>query len=303
MKRKSLTIILITIFSVILWVFVSLDEDYRTIIKSKIKITHLPEGYAVGYESVDEAAFTVKGEGFNLVKFSWGNVDDFEISAKNGKGVRQSYLRDDLEQNIWLSSAGQILEIFPEKVDFFVDRVTRKTVILKPDVKLKFRENYGLVSDISFSPDSVEISGPESLIRDIDEVETVYQEFANLEKDVSTLIPIVKKDNINYNINGCSVNFEVQKIVDKNFGKVIVETKNVSPGRELMLLPGSVDIVLRGGIKKLSSMSNEDISVSVDFREAIKDTVGTLKPEITVPGYVTIVDYQPHRLEYIIKHN
>jgi hypothetical protein len=301
MKRKSLTIIFITIFSIILWVFVSLDEEYRTVVKSNIRFTHLPDGYSVGYESTNEVALTLKGEGFNLAKLSWGTVDDYEISAKNEKGIRHAYLREELEQNLWLSSSGQVLEIYPEKVDFLVDKIMYKLVPVKLDIKLNFKESYGLVSGIQYSPDSIVISGPGTIIDMVDAVKTEKYEFKNLEKDYTLSLPFEKKDKTEYSKTGCTVSFAVQKIVDKNFDNLRVSTMNVYKGRELMLLPETINLVLRGGIKNLSSMDNDDISVTVNYQDALTDTVGTLKPEITVPEYTMIVDYQPHRLEYIIK--
>mgnify|MGYP001199948065 CR=1 FL=1 len=59
MKRKSLTIIFVSLFSVILWVYVSLADEYRAVVKAKVKFIHLPEGFAVGYNSTDGTDFNL----------------------------------------------------------------------------------------------------------------------------------------------------------------------------------------------------------------------------------------------------
>ncbi|NLT52566.1 MAG: YbbR-like domain-containing protein [Ignavibacteria bacterium] len=301
MKRKSLTIIFVSLFSVILWVYVSLADEYRAVVKAKVKFIHLPEGFAVGYKSSDEIDFTIKGRGIKLVKQIWSNTGDYEISAKNEIGMKHAYIRNELDQNIWLTSTGQILEIYPEKIDYYVDRIVKKTVKVKTDIKLNFREGYGLASDVFYFPDSIRISGPETLVQIIDEVKTERLELKNLEKDYSIFLPIIMEQGISYEFNGCSVNFEVQKIVDKKFDKILVKVTNSPAGKELMLLPGTLEITLRGGIKKLASMKDTDIAAEINFSAAIYDTLGTLKPVIKVPDYVTVIDYQPRRLDYIIK--
>ena len=122
-----------------------------------------------------------------------------------------------------------------------------------------------------------------------------------MEQEEILNLQLEDKQYVQLSLNECEANFGVQKIVDKTFTDLVVNTNNIPSRYELILSPTKIDLTLRGGINLLSKMKNNDITVYVDFVQAINDTNGFVEPQIHIPEFTSIIDLKPKRLEYIIK--
>lgn len=301
MKSKIISIIFISFFSIVLWVFVSLSEEYFTSLNFPVKISGIAENKSLSSQSVDEVQLNLKGQGWQLAQLTFGLSPDFIINSRNNIGTQTVTLKNEIESNAWLSSNIQVLSINPEKINFSVENITRKKVEIEPDVDLEFKPNYGLVSDISVSPDSVIISGPESLLSKIEKVFTEKKELTDIDRNVLESISLQKINFVEISQEQTALKFDVQKIVDKTFENILVEIRGVPASRQLVLYPAKVDIVLRGGINLLGKLNSSDLKAYVYFSQALSDTSGGIEPYFEIPAFTTIINKIPGKLEYIIK--
>jgi len=67
MKKNLYAIFLSLAFSVILWVSVSLSNDYNTNLQLPIKFFNVPEGYVATSPSSEKINVKVRGKGWNLI--------------------------------------------------------------------------------------------------------------------------------------------------------------------------------------------------------------------------------------------
>lgn len=301
MKSRIATIIFITIFSILLWVFVSFSNDYSTTIKVPIAVTNVPEGYSVSGISNKSVTLGIKGEGWQVAQLSFGIDHELFIQADEDVKEHTVSLRNAVEQNSWLPTSLEINLIEPEFVTYSLEKSTRKKLKVVPDITLEFKPGYGLVSPVEISPDSIVVTGPRSLLRSLDSVKTTDFVISDLEKNADVLVPLQIIDNVEFEINQIGMSFDVQKIVDKTFENVPVKTIAVPPSRELSVYPGNVDITLRGGINFLGRLSNAALSAYVNYRQALEDTTGSIIPHVDFPENTSLVNVKPNKLEYIIK--
>ncbi|MFA8341933.1 MAG: CdaR family protein [Rhodothermaceae bacterium] len=301
MKRKGITIILIALFATILWGFVSLSEEYFYKIKAKIRFVDLPEGYDIASVTSDEIEISLRGKGMDLFAITLGPDRTFNIPLDATSEEQQIALKNMLDYNTWLSSNLQIDEFSPANLKFKLDQISSKLVPVDPNLLINYKEGSGLTSEIEITPDSVLVTGPKSIIEKISKVETNLKEFEDIDGIINEKITLKKIDKVQFDKNELNINFEAQQIVDKVFRSIPVETQGVPKSRELQLFPGRVDVVLRGGIKILGALSEEELSAYVNFRQALIDTTGSLEPRINIPNHTIFIRSIPNRLEYIIK--
>ncbi|KAB2846631.1 MAG: hypothetical protein F9K45_01445 [Melioribacteraceae bacterium] len=278
-----------------------MSEEYFATLKFPVKIAGIAENKSLSSQSVDEVQLNLKGQGWQLAQLTFGLSPDFIINSKNNLGEQTVPLRNEIESNSWLSSSIQVLSINPEKIIFNIENITQKKVKIEPDIDLEFKPNYGLVSDIIVSPDSVIIRGPESLITKIGKVFTEKKEFKDSDRNVLESISLEKINFVEMSQEQTAIKFDVQKIVDKTFENILVEILGVPASRQLVLYPAKVDIVLRGGINLLGKLNSSDIRAYVYFSQAISDTSGGIVPYFEIPAFTAIIDKIPNKLEYIIK--
>ena len=195
----------------------------------------------------------------------------------------------------------EIVEIFPESVEFTLEKLGTKKVRIEPNVEVNSKPGYDLVTRIFLNPDSVEITGAKSVVENINSVKTEFKEFDLAEDKVSEPINLETHEELHYSIQQTQVEFDVQKIVDKTFENIPVYTIHVPATQQLILTPPALKVVLRGGINLLGKLTNEDIYLYVTYKEALTDTVGSIEPHAEIPEYTTLIDIKPHRIGYIIK--
>ena len=301
MKSKIISIIFITFFSIVLWVFVSLSGEYFATLKFPVKVSGIEENKSLANQSIKEVQLNLKGQGWQLAQLTFGLSPDFVVNSKKNFGEQTVSFKDQVEENPWLSSNLQVLGIEPEKINFSVENITHKKVKIEPKINLDFKPNYGLVSDIVLSPDSVTITGPETIVSKIEKVFTEEKDFAVADRNIIASIPLQKINFIETSLEQTVIKFNVQKIVDKTFESILVEIRGVPSSRQLLLFPVKIDVVLRGGINLLGKLNSSDIKAYVDFSQALNDTLGGIEPYFEIPPFTTIIDKKPGKLEYIIK--
>lgn len=301
MKPNLTTIILSTVFAILLWVFVSFSDEYTTTITVPIKFSNFKEGYTIQYQSDTDVSLTLKGEGWVLAQITMGPKNKFEISTESKIGKQKIHLNEAFSNNPWLTSSVQIVRVNPSQIDYTIERISYKSVPIVPNISIGTKENYALVSEVNLEPDTVRISGPKSIIRKLNAVITKSIVFEDLDDKVSQRVELEPINHITYENNSCVLSFDVQKIVDKSFEDIPVEVKGVPPSRELLLFPSKITVTLRGGIKMLGTLKAEKIHAYVKFKKAFKDTLGVIEPTIEIPEYTKISNVEPKTLEYIIK--
>lgn len=301
MKRKIITISLIFTFSVLLWIFISFSGEFLININLPIEIIDIPSDLAISSISEQNVNLSLKGNGWILAQHTFGRDPKFNISSPKKIGKEAVSTKNSVNLNNWLSSTLQIMEITPEKVLINIEKLQTKRVEIIPLISLSFKPGYGLVSNLILDPDSVDISGPKSIIDNINFINTKGEYLTKLDSYQTINLELIHPNFTIISAKKCSVSFEVQKIVDKTFENLTVETINMPSGYEVLLSPNKVNIILRGGINLLSKMKKEDIKVYIKFQQAVNDTVGALEPTIELPEFTSLVDLKPSSLEYIIQ--
>ena len=301
MKRKIITISLIVSFSVLLWVFVSFSGEFSITLNLPTQVIDIPENYSVSSMSSNDVSISLKGQGWQLAKHTMGRDPKFFIPSPTELGDQEISIRNMIYANSWLSTTLQLAEITPEKLNITIEKTESKMVEVVPVLSLGYKPGYGLVSPIKIEPDSVLITGPESIVSNLNMINTEGRIVSNLETESSMILGLKPPKFTNLIINECSVYFDIQKIVDKEFEELNIITKNIPSRYELILSPNKLSIILRGGISKLSKLKTEDIAVYVKFEQAINDTSGGIEPIIELPEFTSLIDIKPNRLEYIIK--
>lgn len=301
MKRKIITISFIFIFSILLWIFISFSGEFLINVNLPIEIVDIPSELAISSVSSQNVNLSLKGNGWILAQHTLGRDPKFNLSSPQNIGKEAVSTRNSINLNNWLSSTLQIIEINPEKVSIKVEKLKTKRVEIIPLLSLSFKPGYDLVSKLSISPDSVDITGPESILDSINFINTQIKYLSKLDSYEAVELKLTQPKFTIISLEKCSVSFDVQKIVDKTFENLRVETINMPNGYEVILSPSKINVILRGGINFLSKLKNEDIKVYIKFQQAVNDTVGALEPTIELPEFTSIIDIKPRSLEYIIQ--
>lgn len=301
MKKNIPIIIVALIFSFILWGSISLSKDYFVTIDVPIKIINFPDGYTTGTQLPEKVTMKIRGNGWELIGVNLSAESQYLISAGWESGKKYVNLYNFLTDNQWLSSDMEVIDISPDTLTFFVEKITEKKVKIEPVLDLTFKPGYGLASKIEIFPESTNVLGAVSVLSNLNSIPTERAEFGDLNSRIIEILNLHEHMGMTYEINSVTATIDVQKIVDKNFDNLLVEILDIPTDRDVVLLPNRISVGIRGGIDILGKLTPDQFKAYVYYRDVVLDTLGSIKPRIIIPENTTFLYMKPERLRYIIK--
>ena len=126
MNKKINIIIVSLIFSTVLWVSISLSNEYYASIIVNLKVIDLPYGYTTGSKLPSNIVIKLKGKGWKLAAENLGPDDVFLVSAKYDSGKINLNLYNSLSDNRWLANDVEVININPDTLSFRVEKIASK---------------------------------------------------------------------------------------------------------------------------------------------------------------------------------
>lgn len=301
MKKNILVVIASVLFSVILWISISLSSEYYYTINIPVKLVNFPEGYSSGTKLPDKITIKIKGKGWNILPFNVKTSLRYNVSAGNEPGFKTVIVQNSVSENSWINSDIQIISIKPDTLSFFIEKISEKKVKIIPEINMSFKGNYGLASPITVNPESTIVYGPRSYMKNLTEISTKKMFYSQLEQKVIERIPLEEKDGFFFHDENVVLKLDVQQIVEKNFENVLVEVRNVPKSESVMLIPNYISIGLRGGIDALGKIKPENLKPYVKYEDIKRDDPELLVPKVDLGLNIKVLFIKPNELKYIIK--
>ena len=171
--RKNIHIVILSIlFSIVLWVSITLSNEYYTTYNFPLTLIDFPKGYASGVDIPKEISVKLKGKGWKLFGFNIGSLSNYRVSVGSGSGYKVLNLATYMGENPWLSSDVEVLSIIPKSININLERTITKKLEIVPQLKLDFKPGYGLATEIKLVNDSTEVTGPRSVMSTLNSIPT-----------------------------------------------------------------------------------------------------------------------------------
>lgn len=289
------------LFSFLIWLSISLSQEFYVALPIEIKITQFPNNTIPINVSKRSIKANVRGQGWKL--FSRLNFyNNYYLIIDDGKlGTKKINLRDFSQSNVWLSANFQIISFEPESITYEVDKLVEKKMPVRLNCSFSIARNFIFVSKIYVNPDSISVILPKSIEGNINYIETKKYDYINISKNFDEMIKLETIEYVfpkTYTIN---VKFNVDVKADMEFEKVKVDVIGEPLFKELSLYPPFIKVVLRSGVSILANLTSDSIKASVNFLEVVNDTTGRVFPKVVVPEFCELIDVKPKELRYVIK--
>lgn len=159
-------VVLALVAATTFWFFHSLNQNYTSSISYPIKLEYPQDGYIVTKELPTSVQINVSGIGWNIFRKSLAlNKPPVFIPLENPSEVKK------------IAGSGLLPEINEQLDDIMVNYIitdtlfvniekkkNRKFAVVVDSATMSLKTNFRIVSRVVATPDSVEISGPESII-------------------------------------------------------------------------------------------------------------------------------------------
>lgn len=301
MKNKISIIILSVLFSIIVWGSVTLSEQFFSSEQFTLKVVNQPDGYTCGSIKPESISIKLKAKGWQLLSLNLSGSKEFFVSAENDSGRILVDPFNEINENRWINTGINVLEINTRQVNFLVEKIKFKKLKIEPVADITFADGYGLATPIKIFPDSVLVSGPSSLIDDMETIKNKSIDVSTVDQKTSVIAELETPIGFKLERNQVQLSFDVQRIVEKTFDNIKIEIKDVPKDKEIVLIPNVIECNIRGGINILGKINSNQLSASIKYSDIVYDTLGSIKPEIEIPVNTNLVYIKPEHLNYIIK--
>jgi len=302
-SRNIFLIVGSVVFGVVVWFSVVMKEEYQVTIAAPLSIEQVPEGKAIRTPVPPFLQLKIRGTGWRLASFLWGSGPKLDFPMPIFHGTKRAITAADVAERIGGRSGAELVEMAPESVFVELDRAGRKIVPVLFDCQISCKEGYGQVGPVSVSPESVAVTGAESVLKEINGWPTVHETFDNVKSPIESTVPLAPSSTYVMfpAVPSVGIKVEVEPFAEKTISGVPVNIIAIVPDRELILIPPKIDVVVRGGIRQLSNLEPEDLHVIVSYRDVIADSSGTVDAEISAPAGIQVVSRKPEHLQYVVR--
>lgn len=303
MKGRNIHIVLATtFFAILLWLSVSLSDQYQIHLRVPVVVQNVPPGRAIGNSLPHAVRVTFNDYGWRLAKAVWGSHLEWAIDVSLLPAQRRALTVRDLSEQLGSRFGLQPLSMLPDSIYIMLDTVETKRVAVVPRYAATFREGYGQIGPALVRPESVTVRGARHLIRQLDSWPTALRQFDQLRQPVEIVVPLADTTAmLDFTPKEVRLRIDVQQFAEKTFVQVPLELTSMPPHREVLLSSPRVDIVVRGGIDQLATVQPSSIRATIDYRVIVADTSGVVEPEVTVPFGLRAVRVTPERIQYVIR--
>ncbi|MCL4511404.1 MAG: hypothetical protein M1470_10085 [Bacteroidetes bacterium] len=301
MEKKTHVIIASLILSILVWLSVSMNNEYSVTIRVPFRVNDLPNGLALASPIPRTILVRARGTGWQLATAYFSTSSSIDLDASNFERRRIILTSRDLGYSLDLGSSAEVLSFTPDTVVITVDTIITKRVPIVPRIEVEPRKNFTLVGSPEISPDSVTISGARRLVSSINVWYTKSRKFKDVNNEINAAIPLADTLDgiIKLDIRRVNAAINVQQITENTYRNIPVRILNNTDSVQILLLPPTVDVTVRGGIKTVSEMTADSLSVTVNYNNLIHSTATHFQPDVAAPPTLQVISIQPDSVEFI----
>lgn len=291
------------VFAVLTWLSITMRDEYIVVKQIPVIVENMKEGRALKYPLPKYVNVRFKGNGWQLAGLYLSPDVKYYIDVSSLGPEEFTVTGRDLLEHIKLPVELQPVDVKPETLYLAMDEYREKTVPIGSRVLYEFRDGYGQVGPVQFSPDSVRIGGSRTLLENITGWPTAYRKFDDLRAPLDVEIPL--EEPVTYSIRiftqSTRMHLNVQPFAEKTLSGVPLICFDVPPSREVIFIPPKVDLIVRGGIDQIARLGIDSYQATVSYDELMREGVTTVVPHLNDIEGVQVVSKKPDRFRFIIR--
>jgi hypothetical protein len=304
MKKKRFHIVIaVILFGILLWLSVTLRESYQITLAVPVILEDIPQGMAVRTPISRALSVKLHGDGWRLIGLEWGPTlrITLPIGASAHDGEKITF--NDFADRLPFGSNIRVVDVKPESIVVHLDRYAEREIPVLLDCAFRFRDGYGAVEEPVVAPESITVGGAESVIRNLSSWKTEHHTFDDLRSSVDATVSLMQNHEYSFYLSPSRVQIRlaVEPFAEKSIGGLIVEVHSLPKDREVLFIPPRLEIVTRGGIRRLANAASADFVASVEYEHLLSDTSGRVEPTVQAPSGIQVVSKRPDRLQYVIR--
>lgn len=303
MERKSHAIIASVILSILVWLSVSMNNQYSVAVSVPFRVTKLAAKLALARPVPHHILVRIHGTGWQVASSYLSTTASISFDASNLTKRSVLLTSRDLGYALDVGSSADVLGFEPDTVLIEVDRrVTTKVPIL-PRITVVPREGFMIIGRPKVTPDSVKITGARTLVEKIKHWDTQPRKFGRVINGISATIPLSDSLSgiVRVGASEARIRVDVEQVADNTYSDIPITITRNTDSADVLLLPPTVNVTVRGGINEMANVTPDSFKVTYDYRRLIRSRSTFFRPRIKGPSHLQIIGVTPDSIEFIIR--
>ncbi|CAN5274269.1 YbbR-like domain-containing protein [soil metagenome] len=303
-SRNTAILLLCMGIAFFLWLLIKLSDNYTWHVPVTLVYSNLPDNRVPVRDLPTKSEVMVHTTGLKLIlaRFRIINIT-LPIPYKENKAhpyVLGRNLQNELASE--MPPGYQLLGFSPDTIFLQFDKKVTKKVPVKLNGKVTYAKQYEGRPAPIFSPDSVMVSGPQSVIDTLRYWPTTAMDFENIKDDKSGKVKLQKPNYGSVSLDETAVGYQIDvESFTQITREITIEVINVPKGKKITAYPKKVKVYIHVGLSNLDAAKSVNISATVDFKDVNikKDRFVEVKLS-GYPEYMNINNFEPHNVEFIV---
>ena len=304
-SREFLIFLFFMFVSFSFWLLQVLNDDYETEYTVSLRMKDVPDNVVLTSELPSKMKITLKDRGTVLVNYSLGQglmplTLDFAEYSDKGNQVRIPSMTLAKKITAQLSQSTKLVAIKPDTLEFIYTKGAAKTVPVKICGTITPERQY-YVSDTIFSPDSVRVYAPKSILDTITAAYTKTIDFEEVSDTVRKRVSFASVKGARFIPDYSDLTLKVDVYAEKTVDVPVVGV-NFPHDKVLRTFPSKAKVTFQIGLSRFMEVGADDFQVVVDYDDLQNEGGDKCKLQLKeIPKGVNHVRVNPNEMDYIIE--
>ena len=304
-SREFLIFLFFMFVSFSFWLLQVLNDDYETEYTVSLRMKDVPDNVVLTSELPSKMKITLKDRGTVLVNYSLGQglmplTLDFAEYSDKGNQVRIPSITLAKKITAQLSQSTKLVAIKPDTLEFIYTKGAAKTVPVKICGTITPERQY-YVSDTIFSPDSVRVYAPKSILDTITAAYTKTIDFEEVSDTVCKRVSFASVKGARFIPDYSDLTLKVDVYAEKTVDVPVVGV-NFPHDKVLRTFPSKAKVTFQIGLSRFMEVGADDFQVVVDYEDLQNEGGDKCKLQLKeIPKGVNHVRVNPNEMDYIIE--
>ncbi len=293
--------------ALILFTYVHLAGTFEVDLDIPLEVTS-PQGYALATDIPQKIHTKLRGPGWRLILLNFTGKTKFtiDLSTRDPQTLQAKVFltANDFQNSSALPSDVTLLKIEPDSLGVALSQEITKRVPVDIRLDIQPSQGYTIVGEPLISPTYITLKGSNHILDSLRFFPTKILHVKNVRESFTKVIEL--SDTLHEAItsrsaNTVTVRIEVQAVAEKEFKDVPISIEALPPDREMLLIPGSLTVILRGGVNELAKLDPSKVKASILYDGSKLDSAETVKPDWQLPKGIEFLSSEPNEVKFVIR--
>lgn len=300
------------VISLFIWLSIKMSQDYQTVIPVRINFTNLPLNKSLTSYTDTVVTVELSERGTDLIRIKYFEKEkEANVSIKNLRFFREAdhykgYLHTSNIINqveFALGLTGKILAIYPDTLVILMEERISRKVPVTAEWDIGLEQQFMLYGDISYKPDSVVVTGPDRIIRELTHAPLGLIKLTGLNSTVE-LEREIRHDSttrwVDFQPKEILVEVPVEKYTEATIHLPVTIARD-STNLNFKTFPDEVEVTYVVALRDFNSVTPEMFRVVADFSQIDIAHDNKIRVRMALqPEMVTVTAIVPEKVEFII---